>query len=55
MRNLEKLALGLVTGVVASGASEVTSLTKDTFKDYIKDNDLALVKCNFLPSILFID
>ncbi|RKF82232.1 Protein disulfide-isomerase [Golovinomyces cichoracearum] len=42
MRNLEKLALGLVTGVVASGASEVTSLTKDTFKDYIKDNDLAL-------------
>lgn len=44
MRNLEKLAIGLITGVVASGASEVTSLTKDTFKDYIKDNELALIK-----------
>jgi len=37
------LALGLVGAAVAS-ASDVSSLTKDTFPDFVKDNDLVLAE-----------
>jgi protein disulfide-isomerase A1 len=38
------VALGLVGAVIAS-ASDVASLTKDTFPDFVKANDLVLAEC----------
>jgi len=43
MRTFQTFALGLAAAVVAS-ASDVSSLTKDTFPDFIKDNDLVLAE-----------
>ncbi|KAK0118859.1 protein disulfide-isomerase precursor [Cadophora gregata f. sp. sojae] len=43
MRSFQALALGLVSAAVAS-ASDVASLTKDTFPDFIKENDLVLAE-----------
>jgi hypothetical protein len=50
MRTFTTLAVGLVSAAVAS-ASDVSSLTKDTFPDFIKDNDLVLAECK-LPLLL---
>lgn len=47
MRPFNTLALGLLGAVVAS-ASDVESLTKDTFPDFVKDNDLVLAECKLL-------
>lgn len=44
MRPFTALALGLLGATVAS-ASDVESLTKDTFPDFVKDNDLVLAEC----------
>jgi hypothetical protein len=44
MRPFTTLALGLLGAAVAS-ASDVESLTKDTFPDFVKDNDLVLAEC----------
>jgi len=43
MRPFTTLALGLLGAVVAS-ASDVESLTKETFSDFVKDNDLVLAE-----------
>jgi protein disulfide-isomerase A1 len=43
MRTFTTLALGLGLAAVAS-ASDVSSLTKDTFPDFVKDNDLVLAE-----------
>ncbi|KAF4628906.1 hypothetical protein G7Y89_g9247 [Cudoniella acicularis] len=43
MRNFKALALGAAFAAVAS-ASDVESLTKDTFPDFVKDNDLVLAE-----------
>jgi len=43
MRTFTTLAVGLVSAAVAS-ASDVSSLTKDTFTDFVKDNDLVLAE-----------
>lgn len=47
MRTFKTIALGLIGAAVAS-ASDVSSLTKDTFPDFIKDNDLVLAECKCL-------
>jgi hypothetical protein len=44
MRTFTTVALGLL-GVVVASASDVTSLTKDTFPDFVKANDLVLAEC----------
>lgn len=44
MRSFTALALGLLGATIAS-ASDVESLTKDTFPDFVKDNDLVLAEC----------
>lgn len=44
MKTFTALAVGLATAVVVS-ASDVASLTKDTFPDFVKDNDLVLAEC----------
>lgn len=46
MRPFTTLALGLLGAAVAS-ASDVESLTKDSFPDFVKDNDLVLAECKF--------
>ncbi|KAK2626653.1 hypothetical protein QTJ16_003828 [Diplocarpon rosae] len=43
MRTFSALALGLVSATVAS-ASDVAPLTKDTFPDFVKDNELVLAE-----------
>lgn len=51
----KRLALTLLAGILglASAAdSDVHSLTKDTFDDFVKTNDLVLAECKFpFPSI----
>jgi hypothetical protein len=49
MRTFTTLALGLIGAAVAS-ASDVSSLTKDTFPDFIKENDLVLAECKPLAT-----
>jgi protein disulfide-isomerase A1 len=44
MRTFSAVALGLGLAAVAA-ASDVASLTKDTFPDFVKDNDLVLAEC----------
>jgi len=44
MRTFKTLALGAALAAVAS-ASDVASLNKDTFPDFVKDNDLVLAEC----------
>jgi hypothetical protein len=45
----KRLALGLLAAlaglVSADGDSDVAQLTKDTFGDFVKDNDLVLAEC----------
>ena len=43
MRTITTFALGLLGAAVAS-ASDVESLTKDSFPDFVKDNDLVLAE-----------
>jgi protein disulfide-isomerase A1 len=43
MRSYSALAFGLVSAAVAS-ASDVASLTKDSFPDFVKENDLVLAE-----------
>ena len=38
------MAIGLLSATLAS-ASDVASLTKDTFPDFVKDNELVLAEC----------
>nr|QMV80793.1 protein disulfide isomerase 2 [Clitoria ternatea] len=44
MRITSQLAFSLASFVVASAASDVVPLTKDTFNDFIKQNDLVLAE-----------
>lgn len=44
MRNFKALALSAALAAVAS-ASDVEVLTKDTFPDFVKGNDLVLAEC----------
>lgn len=44
MRTFSAVAVGLGLAAVAV-ASDVASLTKDTFPDFVKDNDLVLAEC----------
>jgi hypothetical protein len=46
MRPFQTLAIGLAGAAIAS-ASDVSSLTKDTFNDFVKEHDLALLECKF--------
>ncbi|KAH8815005.1 thioredoxin-like domain-containing protein [Xylogone sp. PMI_703] len=50
MRTLTTFALGLIGATVAS-ASDVSSLTKDTFGDFIKENDLVLAECGHCKAL----
>lgn len=38
--------MAFATAAIAS-ASDVASLTKETFPDFVKENDLALLECKF--------
>ena len=44
MRTFSTIALGIAAAAVAT-ASDVASLTKDSFPDFVKDNDLVLAEC----------
>jgi protein disulfide-isomerase A1 len=44
MKTFTTVALGLIGAAVAS-ASDVTSLTKDTFPDFVNENPLVLAEC----------
>lgn len=48
----KRLAYGLLAAFAAvakaDDASDVAQLTKDTFDDFVKGNDLVLAECKFL-------
>lgn len=46
----KRLALSLLAAMagVATAESDVAQLTKDTFNDFVKENDLVLAECKFL-------
>lgn len=48
MRTFKTLAFGAALAAVAS-ASDVEILTKDSFPDFVTDNDLVLAECQFPP------
>ncbi|KAH6675699.1 thioredoxin-like domain-containing protein [Halenospora varia] len=50
MRNFKALALGAAFAAVAS-ASDVESLTKDTFPAFVKENDLVLAECGHCKAL----
>ena len=43
----KRVAAGIIAAfaAVATAESDVASLTKDTFKDFVKANDLVLAEC----------
>lgn len=45
----KRLALSLLAAMagVATAESDVAQLTKDTFNDFVKENDLVLAECKF--------
>jgi len=45
MRSFTALTLGLLGAAAVASASDVEVLTKDTFKDFVKENDLVLAEC----------
>ena len=49
MFSARRIALGLLAAAAvahaADPASDVTQLNKDTFKDFVKANDLVLAEC----------
>jgi len=45
MRTFTTVALGLLGAAAVASASDVEVLTKDTFKDFVKANDLVLAEC----------
>ena len=49
MHTARRIALGLLAAAAvasaADPASDVTQLNKDTFKDFVKANDLVLAEC----------
>ena len=52
----KRLALSLLAAMagVATAESDVAQLTKDTFNDFVKENDLVLAECKFCePSSSF--
>ena len=55
MRTFSTIAVGIAAAAVAT-ASDVASLTKDSFPDFVKDNDLVLAECKSLsppaPAVL---
>jgi protein disulfide-isomerase A1 len=50
MRSFATVALGLLGAAVAS-ASDVEVLTKDTFADFVKSNDLVLAECKSTSAV----
>jgi protein disulfide-isomerase A1 len=44
MKTFTTVALGLIGAAVAS-VSDVASLTKDTFPDFVNENPLVLAEC----------
>ncbi len=47
MHSARNVLFGLLAaaGVSAADGSDVTQLTKDTFNDFVKTNDLVLAEC----------
>ena len=48
MQSARRVAFGLLAAAAVASASDVHQLTKDTFNDFVKDNDLVLAECESL-------
>lgn len=49
MPSVRNVAWGLLAAAAVASASDVTQLKKDTFDDFVKENDIVLAEC-MLPS-----
>lgn len=49
MQSARRVAFGLLAAAAVASASDVHQLTKDTFNDFVKDNDLVLAECESFP------
>lgn len=45
MQKIHKIALGLLAAAAVATASDVIQLKKDTFDEFVKENDLVLAEC----------
>lgn len=45
MRNLKSGALALLAAATLASASDVHDLKKDTFNEFVQENDLVLAEC----------
>lgn len=45
MKNFKSVVFGLVSAAALASASDVEELTKDTFGDFVKGNELVLAEC----------
>lgn len=49
MPSVRNMAWGLLAAAAVASASDVTQLKKDTFDEFVKENDIVLAEC-MLPS-----
>ena len=45
MHTVKNFALGLVAAAAVASASDVVQLSKDSFNDFVKGNDIVLAEC----------
>lgn len=49
MRSVRNMAYGLLAAAAVASASDVTQLKKDTFDEFVKENDIVLAECMLPP------
>lgn len=54
MPSVRNMAWGLLAAAAVASASDVTQLKKDTFDEFVKENDIVLAECMFseTPAVL---
>lgn len=52
MPSVRNMAYGLLAAAAVASASDVTQLKKDTFDEFVKENDIVLAECMLLSFML---
>lgn len=54
MPSVRNMAWGLLAAAAVATASDVTQLKKDTFDEFVKENDIVLAECTLSPLMLIV-